>query len=89
MSPRNPGAKNKTKVTVWLPDGSVKDLKRLQRSMGKESLSEVIRDAVMVYADLLKARDKDVDLYFQDSKTGKSSRVWILPTPLPVPRRED
>ena len=53
---------------------------------GKESLAEVIREAIMVYNDLLKARKEGVDLYFQDSETGESGRIWILPGPPPIRR---
>ncbi|MCK4341623.1 MAG: hypothetical protein KAV82_07635 [Phycisphaerae bacterium] len=88
MSPRHAGAE-KTRFTLWLPDGSLKDLKRLQKLTGKESVAEVIREAIMVYNDLLKAREEGVDLYFQDSETGESGRIWILPGPPPVRRPRD
>ena len=85
MSPRHAGAK-KTRFTLWLPDDALTDLKRLQSLTGKESVAEVIREAIMVYKDLLKARDDNVDLYFQDSETGESGRIWILPGPPPIRR---
>ena len=85
MSPRHPGAK-KTRFTMWLPDDAIKELKRVQTLTGKESLAEVIREAIMVYNDLLKARKDGVDLYFQDTETGESGRIWILPGPPPIRR---
>lgn len=85
MSPRRAGAK-KTRFTLWLPDESLKDLKRLQRVTGKESVAEVIRESIMVYNDLLKAREEGVDLYFQDAETGDSGRIWLLPGPPPIRR---
>ena len=88
MSPRSAGAK-KTRFTLWLPDDALKDLKRLQRLTGKESVAEVIRESIAVYKDLLKAREEGVDLYFQDSETGESGRIWILPGPPPVRRPAD
>lgn len=88
MSPRRTGAK-KTRFTLWLPDEALKDLKRLQRLTGKESLAEVVREAIMVYNDLLKARKEGVDLYFKDSETGDSGRIWILPGPPPLRRPAD
>ncbi len=88
MSPRRAGAK-KTRFTLWLPNEGLKDLKRLQSLTGKESVAEVIREAIMVYNDLLKAREEGVDLYFQDSETGESGRIWILPGPPPIRRPAD
>ena len=87
MSPRNTGTK-KSRFTFWLPDETQKQLKRLQRATGKESVADVIRDAISVYKELLKAREDDVDLYFEDRKTGQSGRIWILPGPPPVSSRK-
>jgi hypothetical protein len=86
MSPRHAGTK-KTRFTLWLPDDALKDLKRLQRLTGKESVAEVIRESIMVYSDLLKAREQGVDLYFQDAEAGESGRIWLLPGPPPTGRR--
>lgn len=84
--PRNTGSK-KTKFTLWLPDEMIAELTKLQRYMGKESLAEVIRDAVVVYHDLLKAREKGVELYFEDAAKGRKGPIWILPGPPPGQRR--
>lgn len=85
MSPRHAGAK-KTRFTLWLPDEVLKDLKRLQALTGKESVAEVIRESIMVYNDLFKARKQGVDLYFQDADTDESGRIWLLPGPPPIRR---
>ena len=81
--PRHEGAK-KTKFTLWIPDRAMADLQKLQDSTGKESIAEVVREAITVYTDLLKARDKGVDLYFHDRKKGSSGPIWILPGPPPA-----
>jgi hypothetical protein len=83
MSPRHAGAK-KTRFTLWVPDDTLRDLKRLQKLTGKESVAEVIRESIMVYSDLLKARGEGVDLFYQDSKSGESGRIWLLPGPPPM-----
>jgi len=87
MSPRNTGTA-KSRFTFWLPDETQKQLKRLQVATGKESVADVIRDAISVYKELLKARENDVELYFEDRKTGESGRIWILPGPPPVSSRK-
>ncbi len=86
MSPRNPGAE-KTRFTLWLPDEMLEALTGVQRQTGKESVAEVIREAISVYCDLLKAREEGVELYFRHGKSGKSGPVWILPGPPPGLRR--
>ncbi len=87
--PRNPNPDpvDKTKFSMWVADSTLEDLKRVQRIQGRESLSEVIRDALTVYTDLIKASERGIDLYFQDTKTKESGRIWLLPRRLPV-RRE-
>jgi len=84
--PRHSGAK-KTKFTLWLPDELIAELTKLQRYMGKESLAEVIRDATVVYRDLLKAREEGVELYFEDAAKRRKGPIWILPGPPPGQRR--
>ena len=83
MSPRKPRNEGKTRFTFWLPDATAEQLENLQRSQGKGSLAEVVRDAIEVYVSLLEARDRDVRLYFNDEKTGEEGRIWLLPGPLP------
>jgi len=83
VSPRKPRNEGKTRFTFWLPDATAEQLESLQRSQGKGSLAEVVRDAIEVYVSLLEARDRDVRLYFHDEKTGEEGRIWLLPGPLP------
>jgi hypothetical protein len=83
MSARKTRDENKTRFTVWLPAGTDKELERLQRELGKLSVSEVVRDAIDVYISLLKSRDKGVRLYYIDESTGQEGRVWLLPGPPP------
>ena len=87
MSPRSAGAK-KTRFTLWLPDDALKDLKRLQNLTGKESVAEVIREAIMVYSDLLKARQEGVELYYEHAESKSKGRIWILPGPVPMARKK-
>jgi hypothetical protein len=75
---------DKTRFTLWLSTATIQQVERVQRSMDKATVAEVIRDAVEVYLSLLKARDRGVRLYFQDDKTGESGRIWLLPGPPPV-----
>jgi hypothetical protein len=83
MSPRKTRDENKTRFTVWLPAGADKELERLQRELGKLSVSEVVRDAIEVYVSLLKARQRGIRLYYTDETTGQEGRVWLLPGPPP------
>ena len=84
MSPRNAGAK-KSRFTLWLPDSTLRDLNRLQKVSGKESVAEVIRDAISVYNELLKARQEGVELYYEHAESKSKGRIWILPGPVPIP----
>ncbi len=86
MSPRK-GGSVKTRFTLWLPDDLMKRLTGIQWTHGKESLAEVIRDGLMVYVDLLKAREEGADLFFQDAG-GTAGPIWILPGPPPKRRRK-
>ncbi|MGE0757611.1 MAG: ribbon-helix-helix domain-containing protein [Pirellulaceae bacterium] len=87
MSPRRAGPE-KTRFTMWLPNTMLADLERIQRASEKESVAEVIREAIAVYRDLLKSREDGVDLFFQDAKSGESGKIWLLPGPPPVGRRK-
>jgi len=75
---------DRTRFTLWLTRETLDELERVQRSLDKGSVAEVIRDAVEVYLSLLKARDRNVRLYFEDKKSGESGRIWLLPCPPPV-----
>ncbi len=86
MSPRSKGT-DKTRFTFWLPEDTHAQLAELQRATGKESVAEVIREAIRVYQDLLKASEDGVDLYFEDSKTGKKGHIWLLPGRFPATRK--
>jgi hypothetical protein len=86
MSPRRRGDK-KTRFTLWLRDEQLEEVEALQRELGKESLAEVVRDALDVYCSLLKARDEGVRLYFEDRKTKEKGRIWLLPGPPPAGSR--
>ena len=83
MSPRKP-SDDKTRFTLWLPQTTIEQLERVQRSMDKASVAEVVRDAIEVYTSLLRARDRGVRLYFEDTKSGETGRIWLLPGPPPV-----
>ena len=87
MSPRKSGS-DKTRFTLWLPDELMERLTRLQQAQAKESLAEVIRDGLMIYVDLLKARQEGAEFFFEDAE-GKAGPIWILPGPPPKrrPRR--
>ncbi len=84
MSPRKTMQEDRTRFTLWLTRETLDELERVQRSLDKGSVAEVIRDAVEVYLSLLKARDRNVRLYFEDKKSGESGRIWLLPGPPPV-----
>ncbi|MBI1827234.1 MAG: hypothetical protein HY287_03530 [Planctomycetes bacterium] len=86
MSPRRAGDK-KTRFTLWLREDQLEEVEELQRELGKESLAEVVRDALDVYRSLLKARENGIRLYFEDSKAKEKGRIWLLPGPPPVGRR--
>ena len=84
MSPRKTMQQDRTRFTLWLTQETLDELERVQRSLDKGSVAEVIRDAVEVYLSLLKARDRKVRLFFEDEKSGESGRIWLLPGPPPV-----
>ena len=75
---------DRTRFTLWLTKETLDELERVQRGLDKGSVAEVIRDAVEVYLSLLKARDRNVRLFFEDKKSGESGRIWLLPGPPPV-----
>jgi len=75
---------DRTRFTLWLTKETLDELERVQRSLDKGSVAEVIRDAVEVYLSLLKARDRNVRFFFEDKKSGESGRIWLLPGPPPV-----
>ena len=81
--PRKPGAV-KDRFTFWLPVETMKQLEGLQKATGKESLAEVVRDAIHVYSSLFVAREQGVELLFESSETGEKGRVWLLPGPPPL-----
>ena len=84
MSPRKTMQQDRTRFTLWLTQETLDELERAQRTLDKGSVAEVIRDAVEVYLSLLKARDRNVRLFFEDKKSGESGRIWLLPGPPPV-----
>ncbi len=83
MSPRKP-TEDKTRFTLWLPTATAQELDRLQRDLGKLSVSEVVRDAIEVYISLLKARERGVRLFYTEEESGDQGRIWLLPGPPPV-----
>ena len=83
MAPRK-STDEKTRFTLWLPVATANELERLQRDLGKLSVSEVVRDAIEVYISLLKSRQQGVRLFYTDESTGDEGRIWLLPGPPPV-----
>ena len=65
-------------------DAVADELEKLQKATGKESLAEVVRDAIHVYSSLFVAREQGVELLFESSETGEKGRVWLLPGPPPL-----
>ncbi len=84
MSPRKTHEQDRTRFTLWLTQETLDELGKTQRRLEKGSVAEVIRDAIEVYLSLLQARERDVELFFESKKTGKSGRIWLLPGPPPV-----
>jgi len=84
MSPRKTQDHDRTRFTLWLTQQTLDELENARRALDKGAVAEVIRDAIEVYLSLLKARERDVELFFENKKTGKSGRIWLLPGPPPV-----
>jgi NTP pyrophosphatase (non-canonical NTP hydrolase) len=84
MSPRKTHEQDRTRFTLWLTQEALDKMEVARRSLDKGSVAEVIRDAIEVYLSLLQARERDVELFFESKKTGKSGRIWLLPGPPPV-----
>ena len=84
MSPRKTLNQDRTRFTLWVTQETLDDLERAQHKLDKGSVAEVIRDAIDVYLSLLKARNRNVRLFFEDKKSGESGRIWLLPGPPPV-----
>lgn len=78
ISPRRPGS-DKTRFTLWVPNDTLKALERVQKRSGRASVAEVIREAIEVYRSLQEAREKGVNLHFEDAARGERGRVWLLP----------
>jgi len=60
MSPRKTGSE-KTRFTLWLPDDLMDRLTQTQQAHAKESLAEVVGEGLMVYVDLIKAREEGAE----------------------------
>ena len=71
MSPRKTGA-DKTRFTLWLPDDLMDRLTHIQQAHAKESLAEVVRDGLMVYVDLLKAREEGAERERREERPAES-----------------
>ena len=84
MSPRKTHEQDRTRFTLWLTKERLDALEQARRDLDKGSVAEVVRDAIEVYLSLLKARDRNVELFFESKKTGESGRIWLLPGPPPV-----
>lgn len=84
--PRKTGAE-KERFTLWLPVETIRRLEEIQAETAKESLAEVVREAIQVYGSLLAAREQGVELLYEERKTGESGRVWLLPGPPPLAGR--
>lgn len=80
--PRKAGAA-KERFTLWLPTETLRQLERMARATGKESLAEVVREAIQVYASLHRAREQGVELFYESPETGEKGRIWLLPGPPP------
>ena len=74
----------KERFTLWLPTEMIRRLERLERKTGKESIAEVIREAIQVYDSLQTAREQGVELFFEKRETDEQGRIWLLPGPPPV-----
>lgn len=81
--PRKRGAE-KERFTLWLPAEMLRELERIQAATAKESLAEVVRDAIQVYTSLLKARQEGLELLFEHRDSGEKGRIWLLPGPPPL-----
>lgn len=73
----------KSRFSLWLPDQMLTEIGRLQKLQGKEAAAEVVRDALNVYLELLRARERGVELFFADSGGRDTGRIWVLPGRLP------
>lgn len=81
--PRKTGT-DKERFTLWLPVETIRRLEAIQAETAKESLAEVVREAIQVYGSLLAARKEGVELLYEERKSGESGRVWLLPGPPPL-----
>ena len=84
MSPRKAQEQDRTRFTLWLTQETLDALEHARVKLDKGSVAEVIRDGIEVYLSLLQARERDVELFFESKKTGKSGRIWLRPGPPPV-----
>lgn len=73
----------KSRFSLWLPDQMLSEVARLQKVQGKEAAAEVVRDALNVYFELLRSRERGVELFFADADSGEKGRIWVLPGRLP------
>lgn len=83
--PRKAGAE-KERFTLWLSTETLTQLEKLQHASGKESLAEVVRDAINVYSSLCTAREQGLELLFESTDSGEKGRIWLLPGPPPLTR---
>lgn len=83
MTNKARGVAGKSRFTLWLPDSMMERIADLQRRHHKENAAEVVREALNVYLELLRARDDGVELFFVDAKRKEEGRVWVLPGRMP------
>lgn len=83
MTNRARGVSGKSRFTLWLPDPMLRQIALLQSRHHKENAAEVVREALNVYLELLRARDDGVELYFVDARRKEDGRVWVLPGRMP------
>lgn len=87
MANRARGVSGKSRFTLWLPDPMMEQIARLQQRHHKENAAEVVREALNVYLELLRAREDGVELFFSDAKRGEEGRIWLLPGKMPGGRK--
>lgn len=89
MANKARGVAGKSRFTLWLPDSMMAQIADLQRRNHKENAAEVVREALNVYLELLRAREDGVELFFSDGKRRSEGRVWVLPGRLPGGSRSE
>lgn len=77
--PRKSAERGRVPFTLRLDEHILDQLEGAKAITGKESVADVVREAVLVYLELMDANQRDVRFSYEDRKSGEKGHIWLLP----------